>query len=94
MDINKCDIKMSKIIQMSTNYELSRKREAPPTVIYGTLNKPAQTQLWHYLTAPISESITDKYVKFWHNLESDLEILQLKFEMDIFHSLEIMRFST
>ena len=32
-------------------------------------------------------------VKFWYNLDSSLKIVQLKFEIDIFHNLETKRFS-
>ena len=52
-------------------------------------NNPAITLLTPYF----SETIKDRNVKFWHNLHSSLVFVILKFEFDIFNSLETMRFS-
>ena len=46
-----------------------------------------------HLMAHVSESIKDREVKFWHNLHSGLRFVPLRFEIDIFDSLDTMRFS-
>ena len=45
------------------------------------------------MTNYISGSIIDKIVKIWHNLDSILMIVLLKFWINIFYILETMRFS-
>ena len=58
--------------------------------MYGTWNESAETD--PNLTAYISGSIEEKDVKVWQNIESSLRNVLSKFEIDIFDSLEIMRF--
>ena len=47
----------------------------------------------HSLISYFSESIEDKELKFLHNFDFRHQIDLSKFGMDIFESLEIMRFS-
>ena len=48
---------------------LREPREAPSTVLYGTLDKPTDSSRpWRSLTAYISESIQDRDVKFWKKM--------------------------
>ena len=46
------------------------------------------------MTAYISDSTTDTDVKYWSSLDSSLNIILLKFRIDIFHSVKTMSFST
>ena len=55
------------------------------------MNRP--TRPWRYLTTYILEIVKDRDVKYWHNVDSSLKIVLLKFEIDIFDSLKIMHFS-
>ena len=54
---------------------------------------PNLARPWYSLTAYFSESMKDRDVKFGHNFDSGLTIMLLKFGIDIFDSLETMRFS-
>ena len=60
-------------------------REAP-LQSYGTWDEP--TRPWHSLTAYISDSIKDRDVQFWRNVDSNF-----KMKIYVFHVIEIMRLS-
>ena len=44
------------------------------------------------MTAYLSESINDRKVKFWHNLDSSHKFVLFKFKIDIFDNVEIVYF--
>ena len=48
---------------------------------------------WRYFTAFFSESIKDNNVKFWLNLSYNFYLSLSKFGIDIYDSLENIRFS-
>ena len=60
---------------------------------FKTIIRPDPARTWRSLTAYFSESIKDREVKFVLNLHSNLEFVLSKFGIDIFDSLETMRFS-
>ena len=69
--------------------------EAPSTVAHGTRDEPARpdpARLWRSLTAYISGSIEYRDLKYWHNIDSSLKIVQSNLK-HIFDSFEIMCFS-
>ena len=64
-------------------------REAPSTVL-SSLGRNEPTRPWRYLTAYILESINDRHVKFWEDLDQSLKIVLSTFGIEIFLT---MRFS-
>ena len=49
-----------------------------PLQSYGTWNEPP-TRFWRSLTACISESVEDRHVKFWHNIDSNFKLKSISF---------------
>ena len=55
---------------------------------FETMNQPEPTWPWHSLTA----YFLDKDVKSWHKNDLSFKLVELKFGIDIFDSLETMHF--